>query len=117
VPTARLAGHLFDMLNEAAQLDRKPDFVEVEVDSLEQLEEVFKVVGVHVALLDNFSLDDLREAVRRRNQLGLSGKLALEASGAITLQTVRAVAETGVERIAVGALTHSAPAVDIGVDL
>ena len=88
----------------------------MEVDTLEQLDEVFKVVGVHVVLLDNFSLDDLRAAVRRRDELGLAGRVAMEASGAITLQTVRGVSQTGVERIAVGALTHSAPAADIGVD-
>ncbi|MHC4986208.1 MAG: carboxylating nicotinate-nucleotide diphosphorylase, partial [Planctomycetota bacterium] len=70
-----------------------------------------------VILLDNFTVEDLAEAVRRRDQAGLAEQIELEASGGITLDSVRAVAETGVERIAVGAVTHSATAVDIGFDL
>jgi nicotinate-nucleotide pyrophosphorylase (carboxylating) len=60
------------------------------------------------------TLDQLREAVRRRNEKAPS--LLLEASGGITLDNVRAIAETGVDRISVGALTHSAPALDIALD-
>ena len=59
----------------------------------------------------DFSLDDLREAVRRT-----AGQLTLEASGGVTLHSVRAIAETGVDVISVGALTHSAPSLDIGLD-
>jgi nicotinate-nucleotide pyrophosphorylase (carboxylating) len=59
----------------------------------------------------------MHEAVELRNVSGKKGKVALEASGGVTLETVRSIAETGVERIAVGALTHSAPALDIGLDL
>ncbi len=62
-------------------------------------------------MLDNFSLQDLREAVARS-----AGKVRLEASGGVTLATVRAIAETGVDVISVGALTHSAPALDLGLD-
>jgi nicotinate-nucleotide pyrophosphorylase (carboxylating) len=62
-------------------------------------------------LLDNFSLADLTEAVRRAG-----GKVVLEASGGVNLTTVRAIAETGVDVISVGALTHSAPVLDIGLD-
>ena len=62
-------------------------------------------------MLDNFSLDDLREAVRR-----VAGRVVLEASGGVTLQSVRAIAETGVDVISVGALTHSASVLDIGLD-
>ena len=62
-------------------------------------------------MLDNFSLADLREAVRR-----VDGALVLEASGGVDLTTVRAIAETGVDVISVGALTHSAPVLDIGLD-
>ena len=62
----------------------------------------------------NMSLDQLRHAVRRRNEL--SPDVNLEASGGVTLDTVRAIAETGVDHISVGALTHSAPALDIGLD-
>jgi len=76
-----------------------------------------KVVGIDVILLDNFSLDDLARAVEIRDQDGLSGKLALEASGGITLDTIRSIAETGVERISVGALTHSAVALDVSLEV
>jgi nicotinate-nucleotide pyrophosphorylase (carboxylating) len=84
--------------------------VEVEIDSLDQLEEALKY-GPDVVMLDNFSLDDLTEAVRRA-----AGRAVLEASGGVTLETVRAIAETGVEVISVGALTHSASVLDIGLD-
>jgi nicotinate-nucleotide pyrophosphorylase (carboxylating) len=91
-------------------------FIELEVDSLEQFE-VALTLPVDIILLDNMSLDQLRHAVTRRNQAGLSGRVELEASGGITLANVRQVAQTGVERIAVGALTHSAGAVDISLDI
>ena len=84
--------------------------VEVEVDSLAQLDEALPYAP-DVVMLDNFSLDDLREAVRR-----VGGAVTLEASGGVNLQTVRAIAETGVDVISVGALTHSAPALDVGLD-
>ena len=89
--------------------------VEVEVDGLDQLDQVLALlpegVGPDVVMLDNFSLADLREAVRR-----VDGRLVLEASGGVDLSTVRAIAETGVDVISVGALTHSAPVLDIGLD-
>ncbi|MCZ6652037.1 MAG: nicotinate-nucleotide diphosphorylase [Planctomycetota bacterium] len=91
-------------------------FVEFEVDSLEQFGELLKVVGIDVILLDNFPLLDLRRAVEIRDRQGLKDKLELEASGGITLDTVRPIAETGVERISVGALTHSAAAMDISLE-
>jgi nicotinate-nucleotide pyrophosphorylase (carboxylating) len=94
-----------------------PKFVEFEVDNLEQLAEVCKVPGVDVVLLDNFSPDDLRKAVAYRDAQGLRGKLALEASGKVTLENVADIATTGVDRISVGALTHSATSLDIGLDL
>ncbi len=84
--------------------------VEVEIDGLGQLEEALKY-GPDVVMLDNFSLDDLTEAVRRA-----TGRAVLEASGGVTLDTVRAIAETGVDVISVGALTHSARVLDIGLD-
>ncbi|HYG25674.1 MAG TPA: carboxylating nicotinate-nucleotide diphosphorylase [Caulobacteraceae bacterium] len=84
--------------------------VEVEVDGLDQLAEAL-AGGPDVIMLDNFSLDDLRAAVRE-----VAGRAILEASGGVTLETVRAIAETGVNVISVGALTHSAPALDIGLD-
>lgn len=84
--------------------------VEVEVDSLEQFDEAL-AERPDVIMLDNFSLADLAEAVRRNE-----GRAVLEASGGVTLETVRAIAETGVDVISVGALTHSASVLDIGLD-
>jgi nicotinate-nucleotide pyrophosphorylase (carboxylating) len=87
--------------------------LELEVDSISQLEDA--VPGQpDIVLLDNMTLEQLRKAVALRNQR--SPRLLLEASGGITLDTVRAVAETGVDRISVGAVTHSAPALDLAVD-
>jgi len=112
----RTAPAVFELLNQLASSDTKPDFVEVEADTLTQVSELYKVIGVDVILLDNFSLDELRQAVQMRDELGLTGKIALEASGGITLDTVLSVAQTGVDRISVGALTHSAPSVDLSLE-
>ena len=84
--------------------------VEVEVDGLDQLDEAL-AAGPDVIMLDNFTLAMLREAVTRT-----AGRVTLEASGGVNLGTVRAIAETGVDVISVGALTHSAPALDVGLD-
>ena len=111
--TAQEQGHTPER---TAQEKIRASFVEFEVDSLEQFEKLLKVVGINVILLDNFSLDDLRRAVEIRDRQGLRGKLELEASGGITLDTVRPIAETGVERVSVGALTHSATALDISLE-
>jgi nicotinate-nucleotide pyrophosphorylase (carboxylating) len=91
-------------------------FIELEVDTLEQFQSAL-ALPVDIILLDNMTLDDLRRAVAMRDKAGLKGRVELEASGGVTLGSVRAVAETGVERIAVGALTHSAGAVDIALDI
>jgi nicotinate-nucleotide pyrophosphorylase (carboxylating) len=91
--------------------------IEVEVDNLEQFREVLKVDGVDVVLLDNMDCPRMQSAVELRNSLGKKGKLSLEASGGVTLETVRSIALTGVERIAVGAITHSATALDIGLEI
>ncbi|HWF65432.1 MAG TPA: nicotinate-nucleotide diphosphorylase (carboxylating), partial [Rhizomicrobium sp.] len=84
--------------------------VEVEVDSLAQLEEALRE-GVDTILLDNMSLEDLSRAVALAKD-----KAVLEASGNVTLASVRAIAETGVDYISSGAITHSAPNLDIGLD-
>jgi nicotinate-nucleotide pyrophosphorylase (carboxylating) len=84
--------------------------IELEVDSLDQLDEAIPFAP-DVIMLDNFTLADLAEAVRR-----VAGRIPLEASGGVNLTTVRAIAETGVNAISVGALTHSAPVLDIGLD-
>lgn len=115
VPTPRLAQAVFEMLNRLDTSKAKPDFIEVEADSLAAAEELLKVVGIDSILLDNFTIDDLCRAVALRDERGLRGKVALEASGGITLATVRAVAETGVERISVGAITHSAVTLDLSM--
>jgi nicotinate-nucleotide pyrophosphorylase (carboxylating) len=85
--------------------------VEVEVDSLDQLDEVLDA-GADLVLIDNFTTEEMVEAVRRN-----AGRAKLEASGGLTLTVARAVAATGVDYLAVGALTHSAPVLDIGADL
>jgi len=87
--------------------------VEVEVDRLEQLDDVLPH-GPDIVLLDNMSPDQLREAVSRRG--AADAAVELEASGGVNLQTIRAIAETGVDRISVGALTHSAVNLDVGLD-
>jgi nicotinate-nucleotide pyrophosphorylase (carboxylating) len=92
----------------------KPDVeVELEADSLDQVRAFLELDGVDHILLDNMNLAELHEAVILR---GTSGKPQLEASGGITLATLREIAATGVDFISVGALTHSAPALDIGLD-
>ncbi|HWE06988.1 MAG TPA: carboxylating nicotinate-nucleotide diphosphorylase, partial [Rhizomicrobium sp.] len=91
--------------------------IEIEIDNLEQLREVIKVDGVQVILLDNMDCPKMELAVEIRNKAGKKGIVELEASGGVTLETIRRIAETGVDRIAVGALTHSAPALDISLEV
>lgn len=95
---------------------RGAHFIECEVDSLEQLDALLRLERgiLDIALLDNFGTDALREAVARRDRV--APHLALEASGGITLDTVSDVARTGVDRISVGALTHSVRSLDFGLD-
>ena len=92
--------------------------VEIEVDSLTGLNEAMDA-GADVVLLDNFTVEQMRAGVEARNEyLQLSGrKVILEASGGLTIELARSVAETGVDYIAVGGLTHSAPVLDLGLDL
>jgi nicotinate-nucleotide pyrophosphorylase (carboxylating) len=85
--------------------------IQVECDTVEQVGEALDA-GATFLLLDNMSLSDLRESVRRTD-----GGAELEATGGLTLDVARAVAETGVDYLSVGALTHSSPVLDIGVDL
>ncbi len=84
--------------------------IEIEVDSLDQLNEAVKA-GAQLVLLDNMTPEQCKAAVAQ-----VSGKCKLEASGGITLENAKAFADTGVDFIAIGALTHSAPALDIGLD-
>ena len=87
--------------------------VELEADRMAQVRTYLALDGADHILLDNMSLDEMREAVAAR---GTRLTPLLEASGGVTLGTVRGIAETGVDFISVGALTHSAPALDIGLD-
>lgn len=96
-------------------------FVEVEVDSLEQLRAVLAMEPglVDIVLLDNMAPAMLTEAVAMRDAAAKregAGGPQLEASGGVTLETVRAIAASGVDRISVGAITHSAPSLDLGLD-
>jgi nicotinate-nucleotide pyrophosphorylase (carboxylating) len=86
--------------------------IEIEVDGLEQLAEVLKSGMADVVLLDNMDVAAMKRAVEM-----VAGKLALEASGGINLDTAAAIAETGVDMLSSGALTHSAPALDLGLDI
>lgn len=87
--------------------------VEVEVDSLEQLADVLPAEP-DIVLLDNMSVEQVRQAVRMRNEAATNCEL--EASGGVTLETIRTIAETGVDRISIGALTHSASSLDVALD-
>jgi len=92
--------------------EKFPDLpIEVEVDSLQQLREVVEA-GADLVLLDNMSIEECRAAVEI-----VSGRAKLEASGGLILSNAHAYANTGVDYLAVGALTHSAPVLDIGLDL
>ena len=84
--------------------------IEVEADTLEQVEQAL-AAGTDIILLDNMSIDQLREAVRM-----VGGRAKTEASGGVNLATARGIAETGVDFVSVGALTHSATAVDVALD-
>jgi nicotinate-nucleotide pyrophosphorylase (carboxylating) len=86
--------------------------IEIEVDSLEQLEEVLKVGLADVVLIDNFDLDSMRRAVAM-----VAGRLIIEASGGITLASAASIAETGVDYLSSGSLTHSVQSLDIGLDI
>jgi len=124
VPSDRLADHaraLVDRVHERArETGVRPAFVEFEVDTLDQLDALLAVdrgdeAGlIDVILLDNMPPVELVEAVSRRDRAG-SGIL-LEASGGVTLETIAAIAQTRVDRISVGSLTHGAVSLDLGLD-
>jgi nicotinate-nucleotide pyrophosphorylase (carboxylating) len=98
------------LINVRAKLSHTTHF-EVEVDTLDQIEPVL-AAGIDTIMLDNFDLGDLREGVRR-----ISGRAIVEASGGVSLDSVRGIAETGVDVISVGALTHSVRSLDLGLDV
>ena len=92
-------------------------FVELEVDTLEQLEAVLAAggCGIDIVLLDNMDRQTLHQALAMRARYESS--VEFEASGGVTLETIRAIAETGVERISVGGLTHHAVSLDVAMDV
>src|SRR3569623_1636745 len=103
------AGGIAQVLNAAFELAAGKVSVQIEVENLDELDQAL-AAGASLILLDNFSLDDMRHAVRLAH-----GRALLEASGNITLDTVRAVAETGVDRISVGSQTTQIRAVDLSM--
>lgn len=121
VETNRLAEHLDALLRETAPADpageRGPKFIQVEVDDLDQFVQVAQVAAVNIILLDNFTPEQIRRAIGLRAAAGRANSLELEASGGITLENVHEYAATGVDRISIGALTHSAVGLDLGLDL
>ena len=106
-----------DLAERVSELRSKnPDLkIEVEADRLDQVEAFLKIPEIDVILLDNMSNDELREAVEKRNRIDEG--IRLEASGGVNLDTIKAIAETGVDFISVGALTHSVRSIDLGLDL
>ncbi len=91
----------------------RPDIrIELEADTLDQVRMFLRISGIDVILLDNMEFDEMREAVR----LG-AGRVKFEASGGVTLERIPEIAATGVDYISVGALTHSARAIDFSLEL
>jgi nicotinate-nucleotide pyrophosphorylase (carboxylating) len=107
------AGGVRAALNAAKEVSARASFVEIEVETLAQLDEAL-ANGARMVLLDNMDLSTLREAVRRNDAAG-DARAVLEISGGVTLDSVRALAETGVDRISVGALTKDVKAVDFSM--
>jgi len=114
LPGESLGEKIEGFVDQARAMHPAPQFIEVEVDRLDQLRQVL-ACRVDMVLLDNMDPPLLRQAVALRDQM--APDILLEASGGIGPDTVVAVAETGVDRISVGALTHSAPCLDVGLDV
>jgi nicotinate-nucleotide pyrophosphorylase (carboxylating) len=107
------AGGILAAVREARRTAPNLVRIEVEVENLDQLSLAFGIPEIDGVLLDNMDLADLREAVALRRSAG--SRVFLEASGNLSLERARAVAETGVDFLSVGALTHSAPAADLSL--
>jgi nicotinate-nucleotide pyrophosphorylase (carboxylating) len=107
-----VAGGIRAVLSRARQAAGHLVKIEIEVDSLDQLQEVLDVGLADVVLIDNFELAAMRQAVAM-----VAGRLVVEASGGITLESAAAIAETGVDYLSSGALTHSVLNLDIGLDI
>jgi len=107
---AALDGDVAMAVRRAREFAAPGTFVQIECDRLDQVRAAVEA-GADAVLLDNMSLDEMREAVAMA-----AGRVLTEASGGVRLETVRAIAETGVDRISVGAITHSAPAMNLALD-
>jgi nicotinate-nucleotide pyrophosphorylase (carboxylating) len=107
-----VAGGIKAVLTRAAQVAGHLVKIEIEVDSLDQLQDVLEVGIADVVMIDNFDLDSMRKAVAM-----VAGHLVIEASGGITLESAAAIAETGVDYLSSGALTHSVQNLDVGLDI
>jgi nicotinate-nucleotide pyrophosphorylase (carboxylating) len=107
-----VAGGIRAVLTRAKQAAGHLVKIEIEVDSLDQLQEVLAVGLADVVLIDNFDLEAMRQAVAM-----VAGRLVIEASGGITLDSAAAIAETGIDYLSSGALTHSVQNLDIGLDI
>lgn len=112
-----LPGFLRQLIDRARRLDPPPTFICIEADNLLMLERMLPVEGIDIILLDNFTLDQMARAVETRDRAGLKGRIELEASGGINLENIGQVARTGVERISVGALTHSSLIIDMAIEI
>jgi nicotinate-nucleotide pyrophosphorylase (carboxylating) len=112
-----LPDFLRQMIDRARALKPPPAFICIEADNLLMLERMLPVEGIDIILLDNFTIDQMSKAVEIRNLAGLKGKVELEASGGVNLLNIGQVARTGVERISVGALTHSSLIIDMAVEI
>ena len=114
-----IAGGIEQALTQARLLAGHMLKIEIEVDTLAQLEEVLAHGGADIVMLDNMNITTLKKAVNltKGGRSKSTPSPVLEASGGVTLETVRKIAQTGVDYIAVGALTHSARALDIGLDI
>jgi nicotinate-nucleotide pyrophosphorylase (carboxylating) len=107
-----VAGGIKPVLTRAAQAVGHLVKIEIEVDSLDQLREVLDIGIADVVMIDNFDLESMRKAVAM-----VAGRMVIEASGGITLETAAAIAETGVDYLSSGALTHSVLNLDVGLDI
>ena len=116
IPLPKLAEQLAQIVS-TSRREAPARFIQIEVDTLDQLREVLKVDRLDSILLDNMDCPTMLRAVQMRVHAGRKGQVELEASGGITLAGIRAIAQTGVERVSVGALTHSAVALDLGLDV
>ena len=107
-----IAGSIEAALRQATLLSSHTTMVEIEVDTLDQLQEVLATGGADIILLDNMNTDTLTEAVKMVNKTAIT-----EASGNATIDIVHAIADTGVDVISIGSLTHSVVQLDIGLDI